>query len=277
MKLKVEKVTEVQAFQALKDEWNTLLENSASNTLTLTHEWLSTWWEIFGEGRELCILVARDDGKLVGMAPMLKRTVQHYGVLPFHRIEFLASGEEEADEICSEYLDFILLRGREGEVLESLLGYLCGKDSEWDEILLTNMAGDSVNLPLVKSFCETFGINLRQVHNEMSIFLPLTTSFEEVVKNVGVHFRRRIRQDRKTFAAYGGEFRLITCRRGFEQSFASLVELHQERWTARGDRGVFASDKFMRFHRAFAAKAIDKGWLRLYLALKEGRRSEEHT
>jgi CelD/BcsL family acetyltransferase involved in cellulose biosynthesis len=271
MNLRIEKVTEEKAFEALREEWNHLLENSASNTLTLTHEWLSTWWEVFGEGRELYILVVRDEEQIIGIAPMLKRTIQHYGVLPFRRIEFLASGEDEADEICSEYLDFILLRGRESQALDLILHYIYEKDTDWDEILLTNMAGESVNLPFVKGFCEDYGISLRQVIDEISIYLPLTKSFAEIVQSVGTHFRRRIRQDRKTFAAYGGEVRLIKNADEFEASFAALVDLHQERWTSRGDRGVFASDKFMRFHRKLAPKAIAQDWLRLYLALKDGK------
>ena len=125
--------------------------------------------------------------------------------------------------------------------------------------------------PFVKAFCEDYGISLRQVHEEISIYLPLMKSFEEIVQSVGVHFRRRIRQDRKAFAAYGGEFRLIKSADDFEAGFSALVDLHQDRWTSRGDKGVFASEKFMRFHRLLAPKAMEKDWLRLYLALKDGK------
>jgi hypothetical protein len=34
--------------------------------------------------------------------------------------------------------------------------------------------------------------------------------------------------------------------------------------------GVFASEKFTRFHRLFAPKAIQNAWLKLYVAIKEG-------
>ena len=138
MTLNIEIVINEDEFAALAKEWNQLLEQSASNTLTLTYEWLSSWWEVFGEGRELYILLVRDGEELIGIAPMLKRTVQHYGVLPFRRIEFLASGEEEADEICSDYLDFILLRGRETEALDCKMRNIYEIDTDWDEVLLTD-------------------------------------------------------------------------------------------------------------------------------------------
>ncbi len=271
MTLSIEKIIRDDEFEALAQEWNELLKKSASNTLTLTHEWMTTWWEVFSEGRELYILLVRDGDELIGIAPMLKRTVQHYGVLPFRRIEFLASGEDEADEICSDYLDFILLRGRETQALDFILRYIYEKDTDWDEVLLTDLAGDSMNLPFVKTFCEDSGIRMQQVRDEIAVFLPLTKSFEEIARSLSSNFRRKIRQDCKSFESYGGEFRLIKSLDSLEEGFAALVELHQARWLSRGGAGVFSSKKFTRFHQLFARKAIVNDWLRLYVALKDGK------
>jgi CelD/BcsL family acetyltransferase involved in cellulose biosynthesis len=269
--LSIEKATKEEEFEALAKEWNALVRASANDTLTLTHEWLTTWWEVFGEGRELYILLVRDGNELIGIAPMLKRTVQHYGVLPFRRIEFLASGEDEADEICSDYLDFILKRGREEEALNLILHYIYERDTDWDEVLLTDIAGDSVNLPFVKAFCEDSGIKMQQVRDEIAIFLPLTKKFEEIVTSVSPGFRRRIRNDRKTFEAYGGQIRLMDNQESFEEGFEALKELHQTRWMSRGGEGVFSSEKFTRFHRLFAPKAIAHSWLNLYVAFKDDK------
>jgi CelD/BcsL family acetyltransferase involved in cellulose biosynthesis len=269
--VRIEKITTREGFAALEPVWNKLLEQSASNTLTLTYEWMTTWWEVFSEGRELYILLALVGNELIGIAPMLKRTVQHYGVLPFRRIEFLASGEDEADEICSDYLDFILKRGREEVALKLILRYIYEKDTDWDEVLLTDMSGDSVNLPFVKAFCEDRGIKVQQVRDEISIFLPLTKKFEEIINDISPSFRRKIRHDRKAFEAYGGVMRLIENQAHFEEGFEALMELHKTRWMSRGGEGVFASEKFTRFHRLFAPKAIQHSWLKLYVACKNDK------
>jgi len=98
----VEKVVTREEFKGLAAAWSSLLQESASDTLFLTHEWLNAWWEVFGSERELYILLVRDSEELIGIAPLIRREVRHYGLLPFRRLEFLASGEDEADEICSE-------------------------------------------------------------------------------------------------------------------------------------------------------------------------------
>jgi CelD/BcsL family acetyltransferase involved in cellulose biosynthesis len=267
----IEKITTLDGFKSLAPIWNNLLENSASNTLTLTHEWLSTWWEVFGEGRELYILLVFVGNELIGIAPMLKRTIQHYGVLPFRRLEFLASGEDEADEICSDYLDFILKRGREQEALEKILHHIHEEDTDWDEVLLTDISGDSPNLPLLKSLCETRGTRLQTMRDELCVYVRLPNSWDELLKNLKKSFRQKINRDRRAFAGYDGELKIIKTAEGFEEGFEALVELHQARWLSKGMPGVFSSEKFARFHRLFAQKAIANDWLRLLVAFKEGK------
>jgi CelD/BcsL family acetyltransferase involved in cellulose biosynthesis len=268
--VRIEKITTREGFAALEPVWNRLLEESASNTLTLTYEWMSTWWDVFSEGRELYILLALVGNELIGIAPMLKRTVQHYGVLPFRRIEFLASGEDEADEICSDYLDFILKRGREQEALTGIFKYIEEEDADWDEVLLTDVSGDSPNLPLLKSHCEDSGTRLQTMRDELCVYLRLPDSWDDLLKNLKKSFRQKINRDRRAFAAQDGELKVIERGEEFAEGFEALVELHQQRWVSKGMPGVFSSEKFTRFHRLFAPKAINNAWLKLYVAMKEG-------
>ncbi|HYP30122.1 MAG TPA: GNAT family N-acetyltransferase [Blastocatellia bacterium] len=270
----IEKVETREGFQRLKPLWNPLLESSSGNTITLTWEWLSTWWEVFGEGRELYLLLAREGGRVIGIAPLLKRTVQHYGLLPFRRLEFLASGEDEADEICSEYLDFIIERGREPEVLEALYRFLNDSDDDWDEMLLTDVAGDSVNLPLLERLSEAGGTKYHVVREQTGIYVPLPDRWENFLENVSREFRRKIQRDRRVAKEIGADLRVIDSfdsSESFESHFETLINLHQARWTARGLPGVFSSEKFTRFHRQVAPKLIDKGWVNLFILSLGGR------
>src|ERR1700732_1251434 len=156
----VEAVTTRAGFEQLEPEWNALLTRSASNNIVLTFEWLSTWWQIFGEGeRHLYILVAREQSHIVGIAPLLRRTIRHYNLLPYERLEFLGSGEDEADEICSDYLDFIVQRGWEAPALEALLRHI-RQHGSGDELILTDVSGDSPCVQLLEGLCSRHELNL---------------------------------------------------------------------------------------------------------------------
>jgi CelD/BcsL family acetyltransferase involved in cellulose biosynthesis len=265
----VEEVTTRAGFEQLEPEWNALLARSASNNIVLTFEWLSTWWQVFGEGRELYILVARERDHIVGIAPLLRRTIRHYNLLPYERLEFLGSGEDEADEICSDYLDFMVQRGCEVPVLEALLRHIRQRGIG-DELILTDVSGDSPCLQVLEGLCSRHELNLSITRDQFCHYLPLGDGWDKLLSSVEGRFRTYIRRDCKVFADARGELRIIDSSENFQENFTILIDLHQSRWNARGEPGVFASEKFRRFHRTLTPKLLRKGWVRLMIAFLAG-------
>ncbi len=267
----VEKVSTRADFARLETVWNDLLVRSASDTITLTHQWLLTWWDVFGQGRELCVLLAREGEELIGIAPLLKRSMRHFGLIPLRRLEFLASGEAERDEICSDYLDFILLPGQEKAALEAFLGFLLQKEAAWDEMVLTDIAGEAPSLPVIEKAGRARGLSWQVTREQMCIFLPLPASHDELLKGVSGQNRKRITKDRRAAAEHGALVERVDGPDRFEAAFEALVRLHQARWTARGLPGSFSSAKFMRFHREVAPRMMEKGWLQLWTLSLDGQ------
>src|SRR5262249_6178156 len=116
--MKLETIETFDEFFQLRDEWRALLESSVSDCVFLTHEWLSTWWKHLAECRRLCIVTARDNGKLVGVLPAAEKPAQLSRMMP-RVLEFLRSGV-----IGFEYLDVITPKGREEEVTGAFAEYL---------------------------------------------------------------------------------------------------------------------------------------------------------
>src|SRR3954470_693503 len=88
-------------FDAIGTEWNTLLKESGSDCVFLTHEWLGSWGKHLSGNRKLYILTARDGEKLIGVLPVAQRPVSYARMTP-RTLEFLGSGV-----IGSDYLDVI--------------------------------------------------------------------------------------------------------------------------------------------------------------------------
>src|SRR5438093_11904267 len=107
----VERIQSAEEVFQLRDEWNALLKASRSHCLFLTHEWLSTWWKHLREGRHISIFAARENGRLIGLVPLAVRPPQYARMMP-RILAFIASGI-----IGSDYLDAIIERGRENQVL----------------------------------------------------------------------------------------------------------------------------------------------------------------
>jgi CelD/BcsL family acetyltransferase involved in cellulose biosynthesis len=269
--INIGKVTTRAEFEKLEPVWNSLLENSASRALALTWEWQSTWWAVFGNsGRELNILVARHGTEIVGIAPLLRRTVPHYG-MPFTRLEFLGTGENEADEICSEYLDLIIRQGLEAEVIAKMLRYLYEDDNTWDEISLGSIQSESPSLAIFGQLRPTSAATHQIVTREKTSYIGLPGTYTEYFSRLGSNMRRDIRRDRRTAAAKGVDLRVIESEESFEANFQILVGLHEARWRPHGKPGAFASEKFSRFHRLLAGKILKNDWIKLFILVVSER------
>ena len=68
-------------------EWNTLVEQSVSDVPFLRHEVLRQWWQTLGGGEwkraELVLISARENDKLVGIAPLFKAEYDRRSALLF--------------------------------------------------------------------------------------------------------------------------------------------------------------------------------------------------
>src|SRR2546428_10216493 len=108
----IETIEDAAGFEKLRDEWDALLETSASNSLFLTWEWLYPWWKHLSGDRTLSIVTMRSGGELVAIAPLASRSRRLARVVPFRSLEFLGT-----DRACSGYLDLIIKPGKEPEAL----------------------------------------------------------------------------------------------------------------------------------------------------------------
>ena len=147
-----------EEFQALAEEWNQLLEKSASHVPFLRHEYLLTWWQTLGGGEwknskdpqpELCLVSGRfSDGRLAGIAPLFL-TSNRDGE---PALMFLGSIE------ISDYLDLIVAPENLDEFIHALLEFL---DSpalpSWSVLDLYNIIETSPTLPVLQAACAPRG------------------------------------------------------------------------------------------------------------------------
>lgn len=252
--LSVEKISSREGFAALEPIWNPLLEQSLSDTVALTHEWLLTWWDIFGEGRELYVLLIRDTSDVIGIAPLIKRRILRLG-LPYKRLEFLATGEAEADEICSNYLDFIFLCGREEEILQAIFDFL-KTTNDWDELLLKELPASSTTVPLLEKLGAAHQLKCETQPDGESVYLPMPDNWDSLLASFDKRDRSYCRRDLERSRQPDCTLEICDAPENFSQNFDALVQLHQNLWIPRGEPGAFASEKFTHFHRDLIAKLL---------------------
>ena len=172
----------------LEEEWNALLAESASHVPFLRFEYLSTWWQTRGGGEwsdaELCILAARQDNQLVGIAPLFRTRADGRDTL-------LLLGSIE----ISDYLDLICRPADLPEFLEGLLSYLKSPASpKWEALDFFNILEGSPTLPAVQIAAEQLGFTVTVEKLQHSPFIPLPGDWETYLAGIDKKQRHEIRR-----------------------------------------------------------------------------------
>ena len=262
-------VRDTVALERWRADWDALLARSGSNQVTQSPFWLLAWWRIFGplEGRRLVAGLFFDGDRLVGVAPLLTRVHRYHRVLPFRRLELVATGEPEADEIVSEYLGLIIERGYEEAVADAFAGALdSGRFGEWDELLLSLMDGEAPASPLLPPALARRGLGVASAQSGTAPLIKLPRDWNAYLAALSGSGRYMVKRSIKDFEKWAGADTRVeraTTTAQLEEGKQILVRLHETRWKAAGLGGVFASQAFRAFHDGIMRELLEREALEL--------------
>lgn len=250
-----------EGFIALTAEWNELLRASAANGPFLTAEWLQAWWTHFAGARALHIITARDeDRRLVAIAPLM---VVKGPLGMFRRLEFLGTGHAGSD-----YLDVIVRRGHEREGLQALTSAI---GQEKAVLRLDHVADESLALRLDERLAEEGWTSRRTPVSVCPVVALAGHTWDSYLASLGAahraNFRRRLRALTKGFDM---RFELAASEPARGEAMAALVRFHHQRFGAHGST-AFLSQALCAFHDDATKRALDQGWLRLFVLRLDGR------
>lgn len=241
----------------LRDEWERLQDESASDSFFATWTWCSTWWKHFGAGAKLAIITERDAaGTLVGLAPLALRRVRA-GLM---QLEFIGASAPV------EHFDFLVRRGSEQDVLPKLLRHIAAVPH--DVLSLANILPESTSLEFVRQW--NAGAE-REDHVAPVLDLPsdMAAVLARLQKKKSERFRYYRRRIDRDFAN-DWSCTLASTPAGIDEAFDALVRLHQQHWTSRAMPGAFADARTTAFYRDLAHRLAERGWLRMYRLIARG-------
>lgn len=254
---------------ALLPEWTALLSRGRPNGLMLGPDWQVSWWRVFGDlgRRRLCVGAVRDGRRLIGLAPLLRRTQRLHGILPLRRLEALGSGEPEEDEVLSEYLGLIAEVGAESRVAEALASAVAGgRFGGVDELVIPLADGESPSLAALGAAFRERGWRVAVTQTTEAPYVALPASWEEYLATLPSRRRKELRRTEADLEAWAGEplrLHVAADQDGLAEGRAVLERLHADRWSTADRPGVFASSRFRRFHETLMPILLERGALEL--------------
>ena len=229
----------------LQGGWNALAV--AREDVFATWDWATLWLEHFGAGRRAAVGVTRDGaGNLRCVVPLHLRS---YG--PVSVARFLGDGVgDHAGPVCRP--------GDEAVAADAVDQWL-GSVGRCDLLYADRMAGDTAWGSLLGGTV---------VARRGSPVLDVAgRTWEDILGDGSRNFRQQVRRyERRLMVDHDVTYRLADDPDRLDADLETLFRLHRARW---GGHTPFSDDR-RAFHVAFARRALDRGWLRLWLLEVDG-------
>ena len=238
--------------------WESLWEESAALNFFLSPTWCLAWWRHFGSGRQLRVVCAYEDEKMVGLWPLFEERVWRSGLL-LNRWAFLGDGPSGAD-----YLDALAPTGKEAVVVRALAMHVHA--GSWDLLELDGIDGASPALSTLADLFPAGPSAERQRVCEPRFVCPhvrCVGTFDSFLAASGR--AENLRRRERWFAPLPG-FRIEVTQdpAAVPVALEHFFTLHAARWSADGGSDGIRGDALLRFHREVADRLAARGELRLY-------------
>jgi CelD/BcsL family acetyltransferase involved in cellulose biosynthesis len=244
---RVRSALRIESFASLedvRDEWEELAEQSRN--VFATWEWASIWCRHFCGDRDLVGQLCRSrSGRPIAILPLYG-----WSSHPLRVLRFIGHGPaDELGPVCAPSDRVVAAR--------ALRRMLAG--TQWHIFLGERLAGEGWGALL----------GAKTLRRERSPVLKLDgMSVDELEQSWSSKLRKQLRYDeRRLERDHGMRFRLAGDRDRLDADLDSLFRLHAVRWGR--DRTSFGIREA--FHRDFAARAFERGWLRLWFLEVAGK------
>ena len=223
--------------------------------------WLLGWWEQFGgDSKELLVLLVRDQGELIGIAPLYVDRVGSKQV-----VRLLGSGV-----VCTDHTTWFSKLGSEERVGRAVANYFTDS-AGWNRLQLECVGVDD---PAINGTLCQFGSQRFLAHRKSSVNcwkIRLPDTWDQYLEMLSKSHRKRCRRLIRAYFDTGRAVVHEATADNFEDVWRLFRNLHAMRWgNERRPDGSFADRRFLRFHEELSRELFRRNQLRLcYLSCDE--------
>jgi CelD/BcsL family acetyltransferase involved in cellulose biosynthesis len=254
-------VSDYASFAALEAEWNAAVDAARVPHPFLRHEWVRTWWDCFGSTARLHIIVVRSEGRIVGIAPLMRESAQMYG-LPVRRIRMIHNDH-------TPRVDFIVV-DRHEEVCAAIWEALQQERHSWDVLQLSQLPKDSPTRDVMARMAERAGCTTGLWPSNDSPYLQLTGTRDSYLASLPAKFRSNLRNRMGRLQKIGEpSLEVLRDRHAIEAAAADAWRLEASGWKREAGTSIASDPAVHRFYTLLIERGTAAGWLEL-LFLKVG-------
>lgn len=237
--LTIEKITKFEDFLKLEDEWNTVLEQSDTNIVFLSFEFLRTEWECLGwenplpENFNVFILIAKEDGKIKGILPLVKYKTTFSG-FPIKKIRVLGKLSMRRG---------IIITSQYEEVLIAILKYFINTEWDWNIIEFVQILKHSRYTELIEDISRENGLGTFLIDSQTSPYIEVNKGWEEYFRERSKNFHKSLNNKINKLSQRGHfECREYHTLEEIEEALPIIFEIDLKSWKGKEGTAISSSE-----------------------------------
>jgi CelD/BcsL family acetyltransferase involved in cellulose biosynthesis len=260
----VDVINDYATFVNLEPRWNETVDRAGLTHPFLRHEWLRTWWDAFGDGRTLNVMVVRAGDRIIGLAPFMLEKARMYGV-PLRRLQFLHNDHTpKADVIVTERAD---------EVYSALWNTLQLGRNAWDVMQFSQLPADSPTHAQIERLSAKRGYPTTLWTSDASPYLELSSDWNSYFSGLGAKLRQNLRNRLNRLQKLGEPgLQVLNDPQAIRDARSHALELEASGWKREAGTAIQSDPCVLRFYTELADRGATSGWLRLLFLTVNGQR-----
>jgi CelD/BcsL family acetyltransferase involved in cellulose biosynthesis len=258
--LQVEEIRSLQEFEKVREEWRQLQIATGEPSILLSHPWFEVCATSLPADQQLLVLLLRNDGRLVGAAPLVKQR-NHVRRMPVRQIRFL-------ENPLTPFVDFLFVEPL--AAFHAILAHFRKTHTDWDVLSLHKLREDSAHFALYRSVLQKEKWTFRESVVGRTPFLRIEQSWEDFYKSKSQKFRKTRRSVTNRVEALGPiSIEQVTRQEDAALGLEQMLKVSEKSWTRREGADLLTAEFEKEFFQRLTKVASQAGWLRLWL-LKKG-------
>ena len=255
--LSIEVVDTLEKFKQLEPEWNEAVSRSRLNIPFMTYEWFYSWWQVYGRKNEMLVLVAREGGEIVGIAPLMRTRVTLLG-FSFKAVTFM-------DNYHSERNGIISTRDHR-EVMECMFAYLKNSPYRYNILILHALEKDSPVDAGIRSALFSEGAHVIEIKDKQSPYIPISGEWTAYFKSRAKNVRSKVKRVCALAAPLGGiDIAEYSSCDDIAKAMAEVLSVSKRTWKYRNKTAIANDKDHERFYRLLAESFSRNNWLRIWV------------
>jgi CelD/BcsL family acetyltransferase involved in cellulose biosynthesis len=182
--IRVVQLDELKSLERLRPAWRQLLARLEDDSPYLTPEFMLPWMRLVRDRYQYRVLTAWDGDALIGLAPIVERSIGRLGVRVVIR-SFPVFGSTPPFDV--------LIAAREPDVMRAFVEHWLAS-GPWDVIELANVPSESRTAALLRGALKGTGLRLAVTPSKTTRLVPIATGWPDFLASRPKKLRQNLRR-----------------------------------------------------------------------------------